>query len=129
MTDFPNEFGNKLTRIDLHRWTDSGWSAAPVASVDGRVNPKNSMFQGVVFATLPRTVDLAKEVETRRLLPGGRYLAKLYIDRDDKTAENRDYELGASDFIGEVEFDGPWPAGYQPPKIVSAPQPSTLAPR
>jgi len=121
MTDFPKEFGGKLTRIDLHRWTDGAFGAAPVASVDGRVNPANSMFQGVVFASMPRTVDIAKEVERRRQLPEGRYLARLYIDRQEKSAENRDYEMGAGDLVGEVDFDGPWAPGYQPPKIIKAP--------
>jgi hypothetical protein len=74
-----------------------------------------------VFATLPRAVDIAKEVETRRQLPAGRYLAKLYIDKSDNAAKNRDYEVGASDFIGQVEFDGQWPPGYSPPKIIQAP--------
>jgi hypothetical protein len=41
-------------------------------------------------------------------------------DRDGNAAKNRDYEMGAADFVGEVEFDGPWPAGYQPPKILKA---------
>ena len=35
---------------------------------------------------MPRSIDLAKEVETRRQLPSGRYLAKVYIDRDGKNA-------------------------------------------
>ncbi|HEY2412519.1 MAG TPA: hypothetical protein VGI40_09770 [Pirellulaceae bacterium] len=121
MTDMPTQYGTQLVRIDLHRWTDSGWSRSAVASVDGRMNPKTATFQGVVFVTLPRTVDIAKEVETRRQLPGGRYLAKLYIDKRDNAAKNRDYELGAGDFIGQVEFDGPWPPGYSPPKIIKAP--------
>jgi hypothetical protein len=121
VTDFPAEFGGKIIRIDLHRWTDAGWSKTSVASVDGVVNPKNAMFQGVVFAILPRMPDIAKEVQARRQFPGGRYLARLYIDRDGNAARDRDYELAASDFVGEVEFDGPWPAGYLPPMIIKAP--------
>jgi hypothetical protein len=121
MTDLPAEFGGKLTRIDLHRWTETGFSKAPVATVDGAANPKNGMFQGVVFAILPRMPDLAKEVQTRRQFPGGRYLARLYIDRDGHATRNRDYEMGASDLVGQVEFDGSWPPGYSPPKILSFP--------
>ena len=121
ITDFPPEFGGKLTRIDLHRWTGSGWSKEPVANVDGSVNPKNAMFQGVVFAILPRMPDLAKELQTRRQFPDGRYLARLYIDNDGRAAADRDYVIGAGEFVGEVEFDGPWPPGYQPPKIIQAP--------
>lgn len=122
LTDFSAEFGGKLTRIDLHRWTDSGWSQAPVATVDGMVNPKNQMFQGVVFAIMPRMTDIAKEVERRRQFPAGRYLAKVHVDRDGNAAKNRDYEMGPSDLVAQIEFDGPWPPGYSPPKILQMPQ-------
>ena len=121
LTDIPKEFSGMLTRIDLHRWTDTGWSRTPSASVDGASNPKNGQFQGIVFAKVPRASELAKEIQTRRQFPGGRYLARVYIDRDGNAAKNRDYEMGAGDFVGEAEFDGPWPAGYQPPKILKAP--------
>jgi hypothetical protein len=123
LIDVPAPYAGKPVRVDLYRWTGSaaGWSAAPVATVDGSINPKNHMFQGVVFAILPRMPDLAKEVQTRRLLPAGRYLARLYVDRDGKLASDRDYVLGQRDLAGQVEFDGDWPAGYQPPKIVTAP--------
>ena len=127
LTDIPAEYAGKLTRVDLHRWTDAGWSLNSIASVDGAVNPKNGVFQGVVFATIPRSTDVAKEVQTRRQLPGGRYLARFYVDRDGNAAKNRDYEMGAGEFIGEVEFDGPWPPGYQPPKILKAPVATTSA--
>ncbi len=121
VTDWPKEYGGRNTRIDLYRWTDGKWSSEPVASVDGGVNPQNNMFQGVPFAILPRTMEIAKEVERRRQLPGGRYLVRLYVDRDGEVARNRDYELTAKDFVGEVEFDGDWPPGYQPPKIIKFP--------
>jgi hypothetical protein len=119
--DFPPELGGKLTRVDLHRWTDSGWSQHAVASLDGFINKKQSLYQGVVFALLPSGPDVAKEVKGRPQFPSGRYLAKIYVDRDGKLAQNRDYTLGPSDLIGQVEFDGDWPAGYQPPKIIKAP--------
>ena len=121
MIELPRPYLEKLVRIDLHRWTDAGWTAKPVASVDGRANPKNATFQGVVFAVLPRTMDIAKEVATRRQLPAGRYLAKIYVDGGDRAAKNRDYELNESDMVGQVEFDGDWPAGYLPPKIIKSP--------
>jgi hypothetical protein len=121
MIEIPDEFGGKVTRIDLHRWADGKYSAEPVASVDGAVNPKGGVFQGVVFAILPRMPDLARELQTRRQFPEGRYLARLYIDRAGKVAGNRDYEMGASELIGEVKIDGPWAPGYQPPKIIKAP--------
>ena len=38
-----------------------------------------------------------------------------------RAAANRDYEMGTGELVGEVDFDGPWAAGYQPPKIIKAP--------
>ena len=125
LTDVPKAYGDKLIRVDLHRWNDGGWTAAPVASVDGRANPKNGQFQGVVFADIPRTMDIAKEVQRRRQFPEGRYLARLYVDRDDNASRDRDYKMGATDLVGDIEFDGPWPPGYLPPKILKAPTETT----
>jgi len=121
VTDLPKEFGNRIMRVDLYSRTDTGWSDKPIATVDSRINPDNGMFQNVVFAIVPRTMDIAKQVEARRQLPAGRYLARLYVDRAGIAAKNRDYELGTSDSLGEVEFDGPWSPGYQPPKVIKAP--------
>jgi hypothetical protein len=118
LTEVPRDYGGKLVRVDLHRWTDAGWSDAPVAVVDGVANPKNGQFQGVVFAILPRGTDVAREVQTRRRFPGGRYLARVHADSLSKAEKNRNYEMGASDLVSEVEFDGAWQAGYLPPKIV-----------
>jgi hypothetical protein len=127
VTDLPKEFGNRIARVDLFRWTDTGWTAKPVAVADSRVNPDNGVFQNAVFAIVPRQIDIAKQVWARPQLPAGRYLAKLYVDRDGNAAQDRDYELGDRDSIGQVEFDGPWPAGYSPPKIIKAPSSSPAA--
>jgi hypothetical protein len=121
VTDLPKEFGNRIMRVDLYSRESAGWSDKPIASVDSRINAANGVFQNVVFVIVPRTLDIAKQIEEKRQLPAGRYLAKVYIDRAGIAPTNRDYELGASDFLGEVEFDGPWPPGYQPPKIIKAP--------
>ena len=56
-----------------------------------------------MFAILPRMMDIAKEVERRRQLPAGRYLARLYVDRENNVSRNREYELGAKDLVGESE--------------------------
>jgi hypothetical protein len=77
-----------------------------------------------VFFTAPRdskrAADLLRAKE--RPLPAGKYLFKLYLDRTGKTREDRDYELGEMEFLGEVVTQGPWKTGYQPPKIIHAPE-------
>ena len=55
LAEVPQEYPGKLIRVDLHRWTDAGWSESPEAIVDGVANPKNGQFQGVVFAVLLRS--------------------------------------------------------------------------
>ena len=55
-------------------------------------------------------------------LPAGRYLIKIHIDQQDKTKQNRDYELGDTEIFGQVEIHGQWHPGYQPPKIIHAPR-------
>lgn len=121
MTGFPRDCADCLVRIDLHAATGGGWSAAPVGVVDGRVNPQNGQMQNMVFALMPRDAVTTRELLERRLLPGGRYLARVFVDRRGRVARDRDAELGPDDLLGEVEFDGPWPPGYQPPKVVQAP--------
>jgi len=37
----------------------------------------------------------------------------------DRARRTSSWWLG--DSIGQVEFDGPWPTGYSPPKIIKAP--------
>ena len=53
-----------------------------------------------------------------RLLPAGRYQVRLYVDRTNRLARDRDAVLTEADRAGTLEFDGPWPPGYQPPKTV-----------
>jgi hypothetical protein len=58
--------------------------------------------------------DRAATLRKNHFLPDGRYLIKLYIDRDDRLKKNLDYELGQSDLYGQVETDGEWKFGHQP---------------
>lgn len=81
------------------------------------------MWQSMVFFVAPRGSKRAEEIAKAKemQLPAGRYLIKIYIDQDDRTKKNRDYELGDAEFYGQVETDGPWKPGYQPPKVIHAP--------
>lgn len=89
---------------------------------DNPINGKNGMWQTMVFALVPRDGVTAARLLEKRQLPPDRYQARLHVDRDNRLARDRDYELGKSDLLGTVEFDGPWRPGYQPPKIFAAPK-------
>jgi len=122
VTDLPREWGDRLLRVDLYRWDNGHWSERPVAVGDNPINGKAGQWQTMVFAVLPRDAVSAGRLLEKRALPPGRYQARLFVDRENHLADDRDYELGAADAIGAVEFNGPWPVGYQPPKIIAAPK-------
>ncbi len=117
----PERFHQKLLRADIYRWENGGWSKTRYGTADNPIAGKRQLWQSYVMATAPRDSARAKELEKHPLLAAGRYLVKIYIDQDDKTKKDRDYELTEADLWGEVEINGPWKPGYQPPKIIQAP--------
>ncbi|MBC8355781.1 MAG: hypothetical protein H8E66_27715 [Planctomycetes bacterium] len=119
--DLPERFHQKLLRADIYRYTDAGWSETRWATAENPIAGKRNMWQSMVMATAPRDSKRAAKIKPNTPVPGGRYLVKIYIDREDKTKKDRDYELGESEFYGQVEFRGEWKTGYQPPRIVHAP--------
>lgn len=124
VTDLPQQFDKKLLRVDIYRWTGAGWSDSPWAIAENAVDGPKRLCQSEVFAVAPR--DSPRATELHRAgevqLPAGRYLAKIYIDREGKAQTDRDFELGNDALFGETEFAGDWPPGYQPPKIIRAPR-------
>jgi hypothetical protein len=124
ITDLPRELDKKLLRADLHRWTGEGWSDTPWGTAENPINGEKNVWQSMVFAVAPRGSERGGELQqsAEARLPGGRYLIKIYIDVNDKTKQDRDYQLGAAEFYGEVETDGDWAPGYQPPKMARAPR-------
>lgn len=121
IVDLPESLGKKLLKADLYRWTDRGWSESRVATAENPIAGKRHIWQSVVFAIAPRGSKRAEAMEPAKELPlpAGRYLIKIYIDQNDRTKQDRDYELGEEEFYGQVETRGSWKPGYQPPKIVS----------
>ena len=125
IVDLPARFDKLLLRVNIYRKLYTGWSKTPWATTDNSVNGKRHMWQSSIFVSAPRGSQRAKQFGTSANLPSGRYLIKIYIDRDDQSKKNRDYEFSEDDFFGEVEIDGEWPPGYLPDqiKIIHAPKP------
>ena len=121
IVDLPANLNGKLLRADLYRITGDRISESPWAVGEGPIAKKKNLWQSMVFATAPRDSDRAKELKEERPIPGGPYLIKIYIDREDKTRHDRDYELAEAEFFGQVSIRGPWKAGYKEPMIVHAP--------
>ncbi|MEZ5944081.1 MAG: hypothetical protein R3C18_22035 [Planctomycetaceae bacterium] len=116
----PESFDKMLLQADLYRETDSGWSEFRVATSDRPVFGKGKLWQHSLSLTAPRDSKWANEIKGQRL-PPGRYLIKLYVDRTGKLQRNFTAELNEEDFVGEVEADSRWPAGYGKMTVVQYP--------
>ena len=116
----PAKYDKMLLQVDLYRQTDSGWSEFRVATSDRPVFGKGNLWQHSLSLTAPRDSKWATEIESKRL-PVGRYLVKLYIDQAAKLKKDFTIELGDDDFVGQVEFESRWPAGYGRMTVVKYP--------
>ncbi len=121
ITGIPERFHRKLLRVDIYRWEGKAWSKSRWATADNPIAGKRQLWQSYVLATAPRDSERATKLKKTPQLPGERYLVKIYIDQNDKTKKDRDYELSEAEFWGQVEIHGPWKPGYQPPKTLKAP--------
>lgn len=111
LTDVPAKYDQMLLQVDVHRWTDGGWSEHRVASSDRLVFGKGQLWQHSLSLTAQRGSKWANEMNSQRLLPG-RYLVKVYIDQSGKLQKDFRAELGDDEFVGQIELESRWPKGY-----------------
>lgn len=113
-TDVPTQFDKKLLQVDLYRWNPAAnnWSPDRWATADRAIAGDRNLWQQHISITAPRESERAAQVRREPTLPAGKYLAKIYIDQTDKLQSQYPAELADSDFVGQVEIDSRWQAGY-----------------
>jgi hypothetical protein len=115
LTDVPESFDKQLLQVDIYRQDRSsktGWSKDRWATSDRQVFGKGKLWQHSLSVTAPRDSTRAKELLAKPILPSGKYLVKIYVDRAGRLEKDWQSELGDRDFVGQVEVDSRWPAGY-----------------
>lgn len=117
----PAKYDKMLLQADLYRQTEMGWTDFPVATSDRPVFGKGNLWQHSLSLTAPRGSEWAAEIGGRKL-PPGRYLLKLYIDQTAKLAKDFSAELNNDDFVGQLELDSRWTAGYGQMTMVKFPE-------
>jgi hypothetical protein len=119
----PEKYDQKLLQVDLHRWDEKtqSWSKDRWATGDRQVFGKGQLWQQHLSVTAPRESSRAKEIVDKPALPPGKYLAKIYIDQTGKLQKDYQAELGPSEFVGQIEIDTRWPAGYGSMTVVRYP--------
>ena len=120
ITGVPAKYDKMLLQADLYRSTGDGWSKHRVASSDRLVFGKGKLWQHSLSLTAQRGSEWADEMNSKRL-PAGRYLVKLYIDQTGKLQKDFRAELGNEEFVGQMEVESQWPAGYGRMTVVKFP--------
>lgn len=107
----PSKFDQKLMQVDVYQWTGNGWSYSRVATSDRLVFGKGKLWQHSLSLTAPRDSQIAQQLDNK-ILPPGRYLAKIYVDKTETLNENPSSTLDQDDLITEIEFQTQWKRGY-----------------
>jgi len=115
LTDVPEEYDQMVLRVDLYRWDPAAksWSPDRWASGDRPIAGKGKLWQQHMSVIAPRDSARAAEIRKSPSLPAGKYLAKIYVDRENKLARQYPSELDERDLVGQVEIESRWPEGYQ----------------
>ena len=110
----PVKFDQQLLQVDLHRWDEKtrSWSKERWATGDRQVFGKGQLWQQQLSVTAPRNSARAADIVDKPTLPAAKYLAKIYIDQTGKLQKDYQAQLGDGEFVGQVEIDSRWPAGY-----------------
>ncbi len=119
----PDAWGDKLLQVDLYAWDAKAgaWEKEPIATSDRTVWGKGKQWQHSLTLLAVPASERAKTWSTRKpALPGGKYLAKVYVDANEKSKKNWKDPLGADEFIGQVEIQSRWPEGYGAMTIMDA---------
>ena len=121
LTGVPAEFDKLLLQVDLYRQESNGWSKWRWATSDRAVFGKGELWQHSLSLTAPRGSKRAEQMQKSAQLPPGRYLIKIYVDKERRLAKDFRAELEAGDLVSQVEVESRWPAGYGSMTVVQFP--------
>jgi hypothetical protein len=114
VTDLPTEWSGKLLQVDLYlaeAESAAGTSTSRWATSDRQVSPQGA-WQHSLTITAPRGTARAAELRDQLRLPPGRYVARIFVDRQERLGQEFPTVLDDRELVGEVVVDSQWPAGY-----------------
>ncbi|MGE0606808.1 MAG: hypothetical protein AB7O62_06745 [Pirellulales bacterium] len=122
LTGVPANLDKLLLRVDVYSTQAPGKAAVRVATGDRAVFGGGQLWQQHLTFVARRKSKRAKTLAANTSLPPGKYLLKIFVDRRGQLAQDSTYELGDDDFVGQVEIDAHWPAGYGSMTVARFPQ-------
>ncbi|HKB02466.1 MAG TPA: hypothetical protein VKD90_09610 [Gemmataceae bacterium] len=123
LADTPPEWGDRLLQVDVYAWDAKAgtWEQKPVATSDRIVWGKGKLWQHTVTLMAESGSERAKAWSAGKpALPPGRYLLKVYVDRDGRLKQDWTATLGEADYVGQVEARGAWREGYNAMTVADA---------
>ena len=112
ITGVPEKFDKKLMQVDIYRWEASRWSPSRWATTDRPVFGPKQLWQHSLNITALRGTPRATEITAKPQLPAGKYLLKMYVDFNGDLQKNPQAQMDEKNFVGQMEIDSSWPAGY-----------------
>ena len=124
LTDIPADYDKLVLRVDVYPYDEpqKKFSTERWATADRQVFGKGGLWQNHLSLVAPKNSPRAKELQRSATLPAGKYLVKIYLDRDDKLTKEYPAQLGAKELLTEIEVNSRWPAGYGAMTTVKLPK-------
>ena len=123
LSNTPAEWGDRLVQADIYAWNASAnaWEPTPIASTDRGNNPKMRVMQHTLTLATQVDSENAKRWQAGPVtLPQGKYLVRVYVDRQGKLARNWQTRMSDADYVGQAEFSANWRTGYGAMTVVDA---------
>ncbi len=106
--------------VHARKGTGDGWEPVPVAFTQGTVTPRRMVNGGLFRITANATAATSGAAGNPGTLPRGDYLIKVYVDSNDRLAENPVGLLGPDDYVGQAELTGArWREGFRQAEQIS----------
>ena len=123
LAETPPELADKFVQVNLFVWDESkqAWETEPIATSDRKVWGKGKTWQHnltlLAAAGSERATTWAAGEPT---LPSGQYRVRVYLDREDRLANNWTATLGENNYVGAAEFTATWRPGNNRITVVPA---------
>ena len=123
LANTPDDWADRYLQVSIYAYDEKKkeWEAEPVATTDRVVWGKGKLWQHTLTLLAEKGSERARAwSKGTPSLPRGRYLIKVYVDKEGRLAKDWRANLGADELVGEVEVRAAWPAGYGNMTVVEA---------
>jgi len=112
LTNLPDDWSEKLLRVDLYTKSEDGSPQNRVATADGPVNGKQHQWQSPLWTVQSNNVT---RIES---LASGNYVARISVDHSHRMSADPQTDFLETDLSAHASVTGPWQLGWKEPMVV-----------